>query len=82
MTVGNITSIKFKNHRFFKNIKEWTGEKIEKNIVVFNEQGWRFNTIFKVYIPLTKLAQNVTFAVQTIFKVFLKKIFTTYQLEQ
>ena len=60
---------------FFKNIKEWTGEKIEKkNIVVFNEQGIGDSIQFSKYIiPLTKLAQNVTFAVQTNIQSIFKK---------
>jgi hypothetical protein len=51
---------------FFKNIKEWTGEKIiSKNIVVFNEQGLGDSIQFSKYlIPLTKIAKNVTFVVQ------------------
>ena len=52
---------------FFKDISEWSGEKIKnKNIVVFNEQGIGDSIQFSKYvIPLTKIAQNVTFAVQT-----------------
>ena len=52
---------------FFKGISEWSGEKIKnKNIVVFNEQGIGDSIQFSKYIiPLTKIAQNVTFAVQT-----------------
>lgn len=51
---------------FFKNIKEWTGEKIEnKNIVVFNEQGLGDSIQFSKYIiSLCKIAKKVTFAVQ------------------
>ena len=51
---------------FFKNIKEWTGEKIiTKNIVVFNEQGLGDSIQFSRYlIPLTKIAKSVTFVVQ------------------
>ncbi len=52
---------------FFKDIKEWTGEKIDnKSILVFNEQGIGDSIQFsKFIIPLTKIAQNVTFAVQS-----------------
>ena len=50
----------------FKNIKEWNGEKINtKKIVVFNEQGLGDSIQFSKYIiPLTKIAQHVTFVVQ------------------
>ncbi len=50
----------------FKDIKEWTGEKIStKKIVVFNEQGLGDSIQFSKYIiPLTKIAKNVTFVVQ------------------
>ena len=52
---------------FFRDIKEWTGEEInKKTIVVFNEQGIGDSIQFSKYIiPLTKKAQNVTFAVQS-----------------
>ena len=52
---------------FFRDIKEWTGEEInKKTIVVFNEQGIGDSIQFSKYIiPLTKIAQNVTFAVQS-----------------
>ncbi len=52
---------------FFKDISEWTGEKIDnKSILVFNEQGIGDSIQFsKFIIPLTKIAQNVTFAVQS-----------------
>jgi len=55
---------------FFKNIKEWTGEKINtKKIVVFNEQGLGDSIQFSKYIiPLTKIAKNVTFVVQNNIK--------------
>ena len=51
---------------FYKDIKEWNGEKInEKSIVVFNEQGIGDSIQFSKYIiPLTKIAKNVTFIVQ------------------
>ncbi len=61
----------------FKNIKEWTGEKIDtKNIVVFNEQGLGDSIQFSKYIiPLTKIAKNVTFVVQNSVKnLFNRKI--------
>ena len=65
---------------FFKNIKEWTGEKIiSKNIVVFNEQGLGDSIQFSKYlIPLTKIAKNVTFVVQdnvkSLFNVKIKNL--------
>ncbi len=62
---------------FFKDISEWSGEEIkDKNIVVFNEQGIGDSIQFSKYIiPLTKIAQNVTFAVQTNIKnLFSKEI--------
>ncbi len=62
---------------FFKDINEWSGEEIkDKNIVVFNEQAIGDSIQFSKYIiPLTKIAQNVTFAVQTNIKnLFSKEI--------
>ncbi|WP_440917545.1 glycosyltransferase family 9 protein [Candidatus Pelagibacter sp.] len=62
---------------FFKGISEWSGEEIkDKTIVVFNEQGIGDSIQFSKYIiPLTKIAQNVTFAVQTnIQNIFSKEI--------
>ena len=58
----------------FKDIKEWSGEKIDKkNIVVFSEQGLGDSIQFSKYlIPLTKITKNVTFIVQD----SLKNIFT------
>ena len=55
---------------FFKDIKEWSGEKItNKNIVVFYEQGLGDSIQFSKYIiPLTKIAKNVTFVVQNNIK--------------
>ena len=60
---------------FFKNIKEWTGEKIEnKNIVVFNEQGLGDSIQFSKYIiSLCKIAKKVTFAVQESVKDLFKE---------
>ena len=54
----------------FRNIKEWNGEKINtKKIVVFNEQGLGDSIQFSKYIiPLTKIAQHVTFVVQNSVK--------------
>ena len=51
---------------FFKKIKEWNGEEInKKSIVVFNEQGLGDSIQFSKYIlPLTKISRNVTFVVQ------------------
>ncbi len=62
---------------FFRNIREWTGEKIDtKKIVVFNEQGLGDSIQFSKYIiPLTKIAKNVTFVVQNNVKnLFNRKI--------
>ncbi len=62
---------------FFKDIKEWTGEKINtKKIIVFNEQGLGDSIQFSKYIiPLTKIAKEVTFVVQNSVKdLFNKKI--------
>ena len=55
---------------FFKGISEWSGEEIkDKTIVVFNEQGIGDSIQFSKYIiPLTKIAQNVTFVVQNNIK--------------
>ncbi len=52
---------------FFSKTQEWTGEKIDtKSIVVFNEQGLGDSIQFSKYIiPLTKIAKNVTFVVQS-----------------
>ena len=51
---------------FFKDNIEWTGEKIDrKHIVVFNEQALGDSIQFSKYIiPLTKIANNVTFVVK------------------
>ena len=67
---------------FLKNIKEWTGEKIEKNIVVFNERIGNSIQFSKYIIPLTKLAQNVTFAVQTNIQSIFKKDIHNLSIEQ
>ena len=58
---------------YFKNIQEWSGEKInKKNIVVFNEQGLGDTLQFSKYlIPLTKIAGKVTFVVQENIKKFI-----------
>ena len=55
---------------FFKKIKEWNGEEInKKSIVVFNEQGLGDSIQFSKYIlPLTKISRNVTFVVQESIK--------------
>ena len=60
---------------FFKNIKEWTGEKIEnKSIVVFNEQGLGDSIQFSKYIiSLCKIAKKVTFVVQENIKDLFKE---------
>ena len=60
---------------FFKNIPEWSGEKIDKkSIVVFNEQGLGDSLQFSKYlIPLTKIAGTVTFVVQENIKNLFKK---------
>ena len=66
------------NH--FKDIKEWTGEKIStKNIVVFSEQGLGDCIQFSKYLtPLSKIANNVTFVVQdnlkNLFKTEIKNL--------
>ena len=60
---------------FFKDIPEWSGEKIDKkSIVVFNEQGLGDSLQFSKYlIPLTKIAGKVTFIVQENIKNLFKK---------
>jgi len=77
LTEGNFEDgWKYYEHRnskivdFFSNTKEWTGENIDtKNIVVFNEQGLGDSIQFSKYIiPLTKIAKNVTFVVQSSIK--------------
>ena len=77
LTEGNFEDgWKYYEHRnskivdFFSNTKEWTGENIDaKNIVVFNEQGLGDSIQFSKYIiPLTKIAKNVTFVVQSNIK--------------
>ena len=68
---------------FYKNIKEWTGEKIiTKNIVVFNEQGLGDSIQFSKYlIPLTKIAKNVTFVVQNNVKDLFNKEIKNLSIE-
>ncbi len=66
-----------KKINYFKNIKEWTGENIDKkNIIVFSEQGLGDCIQFSKYlIPLTKIAKNVTFVTQDkLINLFGKKI--------
>ena len=60
---------------FFKDLKEWSGEKIDKkSIVVFNEQGLGDSIQFSKYlIPLTKIAGKVTFVVQENIKNLFKQ---------
>ena len=68
---------------FFKDIPEWSGEKIDKkSIVVFNEQGLGDSIQFSKYlIPLTKIAHKVTFVVQeNIINIF-KKDFENLSIE-
>ena len=67
----------------FKDIKEWTGEKIDtKNIVVFNEQGLGDSIQFSKYIiPLTKMAKNVTFVVQNSVKDLFNKEIKNLSIE-
>ncbi len=67
----------------FKNIQEWTGQNIEKkNIVVFNEQGLGDTIQFSKYlIPLTKIAENVTFVVQDNIKKLFKKEINNLSIE-
>ena len=66
-----------KKINYLKKIKEWTGEEIKsKNIVVFSEQGLGDCIQFSKYlIPLTKIANHVTFVVQSkLNNLFKKKI--------
>ncbi|MDC2998506.1 hypothetical protein OAY90_02530, partial [Candidatus Pelagibacter sp.] len=66
-----------KKINYFNNIKEWTGEEIKsKNIVVFSEQGLGDCIQFSKYlIPLTKIANHVTFVVQSkLINLFKKEI--------
>ena len=60
---------------FFKETREWNGEKINNNsIVVFNEQGLGDSIQFSKYlIPLTKIAKKVTFIVQSNIQNLFKK---------
>ena len=68
---------------FFKDIPEWSGEKIDKkSIVVFNEQGLGDSLQFSKYlIPLTKIAGKVTFVVQENIKNLFKKDFENLSIE-
>ena len=68
---------------FFKDIKEWSGEKIaNKNIVVFYEQGLGDSIQFSKYIiPLTKIAKNVTFVVQNSIKNLFKNDLKNLSIE-
>ncbi len=63
-----------KKFDFFKETKEWSGEKIEnKNIVVFNEQGLGDSIQFSKYlIPLCKIAKKVTFVTKDSIKYLFK----------
>ena len=66
---------KLKN--FFKDIKEWNGENIiNKNIVVYSEQGLGDAIQFSKYIiPLLKVSKNVDFLVpKKIINIFKKDI--------
>ena len=68
---------------FFKDVKEWTGEKINsKTIVVFNEQGLGDSIQFSKYIiPLTKIAKNVTFVVQNNIKDLFKNDIKNFSIK-
>ena len=71
---------KLKN--FFKDIKEWNGENIiNKNIVVYSEQGLGDTIQFSKYIiPLLKISNNVDFLVQKKIINIFKKISQTLKL--
>ena len=64
-----------KKINYFKNVNEWTGEEIKsKNIVVYSEQGLGDCIQFSKYlIPLTKIANHVTFVVQSKLNNLFKK---------
>ena len=68
---------------FFKETKEWKGEKINNNsIVVFNEQGLGDSIQFSKYlIPLTKIANKVTFVVQSNIQNLFKKQIENLSIE-
>ena len=68
---------------FFKDIQEWSGEKIDKkSIVVFNEQGLGDTIQFSKYlIPLTKIAEKVTFVVQENIKSLFKQDIENLSIE-
>jgi len=68
---------------FFKDIQEWSGEKIDKkNIVVFNEQGLGDTIQFSKYlIPLGKKAGAITFVVQKNIKNLFKKDIKNLSIE-
>ena len=68
---------------FFKDIPEWSGEKIDKkNIVVFNEQGLGDSIQFSKYlIPLIKIAGKVTFVVQENIKNLFKEDLENLSIE-
>ena len=68
---------------FFKETKEWNGEKIDNHsIVVFNEQGLGDSIQFSKYlIPLTKIANKVSFVVQDNISNLLKKDINNLSIE-
>ena len=68
---------------FFKDIQEWSGEKIDKkSIVVFNEQGLGDSIQFSKYlIPLTKIAEKVTLIVQENIKNLFKENIENLSIE-
>ncbi|MDC3390954.1 hypothetical protein OAW65_01130 [Candidatus Pelagibacter sp.] len=68
---------------FFKDIPEWSGEKIDKkSIVVFNEQGLGDSLQFSKYlIPLIKIAGKVTFIVQENIKNLFNKDIENLSIE-
>ena len=72
-----------KRNDFFPGIKEWTGEKIDKNsIIVFNEQGLGDAIQFSKYlVPLTKICEKVTFVVQKNIKNLFKNEIKNLSIE-
>ena len=68
---------------FFKDIKEWSGEQIDKkSIVVFNEQGLGDTIQFSKYlIPLSKKAYTITFVAQENIKNLFKKDIKNLSIE-
>ncbi len=67
----------------FKETKEWNGEEINNNsIVVFNEQGLGDSIQFSKYIiPLTKIANKVSFVVQDNIQNLLRRDINNLSIE-